>query len=57
MLVKIIAKKTAGIGCIEGEEKVYKNVEYIKDMGTYVELHIHENHQVRVNRENWKIEI
>lgn len=57
MTVKLIAKRTAGLGCIEGDKTTYKGVKRITDKGIYCELYLHENRQVRVNPNNYTIEV
>ena len=56
MKVKITAPKTIGFGCVKGESKTYE-VQKIEDRGSYYNLVIHSNREVKVKKDNWNIEI
>ena len=56
--MKVIAeaKKTIGLGCIKGDVHEH-NAVGVKDNGTYYEVYIHENWQVRYKKGVWRITI
>ena len=57
MEIKITAIRTAGLGCIKGDCKIYREVESIEDCGEYYNLVIpSRNMKVRVAKANWELE-
>ena len=56
MKIQITALVTAGLGCIKGDRKLIAGVRRIEDMGSYWNLVIHENRQIRVSKMLWKME-
>ena len=56
MKVKAIAIRTAGLGCIEGDTHT-DNAQMVMDKGTYYEVYVHENRQIRYSKKDWRLEV
>ena len=57
MTVTMTAIRNAGIGCILGEMRTCEHVQQINDRGEYYELYFHANRQMRVSKNDWRLEV